>query len=96
MLTTGAMMPSLGGMLARSDAEAARLVALVKSLNVAIIVVAGGAIVLLNETFVTAWVGPEHYLGDPVNALMVVAMAQVMLLRTDAQILDVSLQVAGW
>lgn len=94
MLTTGAMMPSLGGMLARSDAEAARLVALAKSLNVAIVVVAGGAIVLLNETFVTAWVGAEHYLGDPVNALMVVAMAQVMLLRTDAQILDASLQVA--
>jgi O-antigen/teichoic acid export membrane protein len=94
MLTTGAMMPSLGNMLARSDTEAARLVALVKSLNAAIIVVAGGAIVLLNEAFVTAWVGAEHYLGDPVNALMVVAMAQVMLLRTDAQILDVSLHVA--
>ena len=94
MLTTGAMMPSLGGMLARSDADTARLVALAKSLNAAIIVVAGGAIVLLNETFVTAWVGAEHYLGDPVNALMVVAMAQMMLLRTDAQILDVSLQVA--
>ena len=94
MLTTGAMMPSLGGMLARSDGEAARLVSLAKSLNAAIIVVAGGAIVLFNEAFVTAWVGAEHYLGDPVNALMVVAMAQVMLLRTDAQVLDVSLQVA--
>ncbi|RYC05808.1 oligosaccharide flippase family protein [Nocardioides zhouii] len=95
MLTTGAMMPSLGGLLARGgDAEAAGLVSLAKSLNAAIIVVAGGAIVLLNEAFVTAWVGAEHYLGDPVNALMVVAMAQVMLLRTDAQILDVSLQVA--
>lgn len=94
MLTTGAMMPTLGGMLARGDAETARLVALAKSLNAAIVVVAGGAIVLLNETFVTAWVGAEHYLGDPVNALMVVAMAQMMLLRTDAQILDVSLQVA--
>ena len=55
---------------------------------------AGGAIVLLNETFVSVWVGAEHYLGDPVNALIVVAMAQMMLLRTDAQILDVSLQVA--
>jgi hypothetical protein len=94
MLTTGAMMPSLGGMLARSDVETARLVALAKSLNSAIIVVAGGAIVLLNEAFVTAWVGAEHYLGDTVNVLMVVAMAQMMLLRTDAQILDVSLQVA--
>jgi O-antigen/teichoic acid export membrane protein len=94
MLTTGAMMPSLGGMVATRDAEAARLVELAKSLNVAIIVVAGGAIVLLNETFVTVWVGGDHYLGDPVNALMVVSMAQVMLLRTDAQILDVSLQVA--
>lgn len=94
MLTTGALMPTLGGMLARSDAETARLVSLAKSLNAAIIVVAGGAIVLLNETFVDVWVGAEHYLGDPVNALMVVAMAQMMLLRTDAQILDVSLQLA--
>jgi O-antigen/teichoic acid export membrane protein len=94
MLTTGAMMPSLGGLLARDDGEAARLVALAKSLNAAIIVIAGGAIVLLNETFVSLWVGAEHYLGDEVNVLMVVAMAQTMLLRTDAQILDVSLQVA--
>ena len=94
MITTGAMMPTLGRMLARSDAETARLVAMAKSLNAAVIIVAGGAIVLLNEMFVTAWVGAEHYLGDPVNALMVIAMAQMMLLRTDAQILDVSLQVA--
>ena len=94
MLTTGAMMPSLGGLLARDGREAARLVGLAKSLNAAIIVLAGGTIVLLNETFVSLWVGDEHYLGDPVNALMVVAMAQAMLLRTDAQILDVSLQVA--
>ena len=33
MLTTGALMPTLGGMLARSDAETARLVSLAKSLN---------------------------------------------------------------
>ena len=93
MLTTSAMMPSLGGMLARDDVETARVVALAKSLNAAIIVLAGGSIVLLNDAFVTAWVGGEHYLGDQVNALMVVAMAQTMLLRTDAQILDVSLQI---
>jgi hypothetical protein len=94
MLTTGAMLPTLGGMVARNEGEAARLVSLAKSLNTAIILVAGGAIVLLNEAFVTAWAGPEHYLGDAVNALMVVSMAQVMLLRTDAQILDATLEVA--
>ena len=94
MLTTGAMMPSLGGLVARSDAESARVVSLAKSLNAAIIVVGGGAAVLFNEAFVSVWVGAEHYLGDPVNALMVASMAQVMLLRTDAQIVDVSLEVA--
>src|SRR5256885_10930449 len=52
----------------------------------------GCTILLWNRSFLTLWVGPENYAGFWTNLLVVIATAQTALVRTDAYVLDATLQ----
>lgn len=94
LMTTSAFMPKLGILLGRHDwLNSQRLVSQAKQITLALATFAGAAVLLLNRSFVTLWVGPALYMGDNVNALMVAAFVQLAVIRSDAQIQDTGLKI---
>jgi len=55
--------------------------------------VLGAVVLACNRSFVTLWVGELRYLGDPGNLLLVAMITQLVLIRLDAFIIDVTLQL---
>src|SRR3989442_839848 len=93
VFTTGAAMPGLGGVIGRGEYEwAARLRREIMTLTWVFVTAVGGAILLWNRSFLALWVGPENYAGFWTNLLIVVATVQTALVRTDAYVLDATLQ----
>jgi O-antigen/teichoic acid export membrane protein len=93
VFTTGAAMPGLGGVIGRGEYEwAARLRAEIMNLTWLFVTAVGATILLWNRSFLTLWVGPENYAGVWTNLLVVIATAQTALVRTDAYVLDATLQ----
>jgi len=93
LFTTGAAMPGMGGVIGRGDYErAARLRREIMSLTWLFVTAVGGAILLWNRSFLALWVGPENYAGFWANLLIVIGTAQTALLRSDAFVLDATLQ----
>jgi len=91
--TTGGAMPGLGGVIGRGEYEwAAGLRAEIMNLTWLFVTAVGATILLWNRSFLTLWVGPENYAGFWTNLLVVIATAQTALVRTDAYVLDATLQ----
>jgi O-antigen/teichoic acid export membrane protein len=91
--TAGAAMPGLGALIGRGElprAAAARAELLTLTWLFAITV---GAVVLTwNRSFIGLWVGAEHYAGQWIDLLVVMATVQSAFIRTDAYIIDAALQ----
>ena len=93
VFTTGAAMPGLGGVIGRGEYEwAARLRREIMNLTWLFVTAVGATILLWNRSFLALWVGPENYAGFWTNLLIVIATAQTALVRTDAYVLDATLQ----
>ena len=93
VFTTGAAMPGLGGVIGRGQYEwAARLRHEIMNLTWLFVTAVGATILLWNRSFLALWVGPENYAGVWTNLLIVIATAQTALVRTDAYVLDATLQ----
>lgn len=95
LVTASGFMPLLGARLGSSEtAAAAELARSVRHLVIGVAVLGSAAVLALNGTFVTAWVGDDQYLGTTLNALFVVCGLQFALIRLDGQILDVTMRIA--
>src|SRR2546426_2114068 len=93
VFTTGAAMPGLGGVIGRGEYEwAAGLRQEIMNLTWLFVTAVGATILLWNRSFLALWVGPENYAGVWTNLLIVIATAQTALVRTDAYVLDATLQ----
>ena len=93
LFTVGATMPGLGGVIGRGEFErAAQLRQEIMTLTWLFATAVGGTILLWNRSFLALWVGPENYAGLWVNLLIVVVTAQTALVRSDAYVLDATLQ----
>jgi O-antigen/teichoic acid export membrane protein len=53
----------------------------------------GSTILLWNHSLVRLWVGPRHYVGALPNLLMMVMAGQLVLIRNDANIIDLTLDL---
>ncbi len=96
LMTISALMPQLGAHLGRRDMNRAKtLIADSHQLTLAVVVIFGSGVLLFNRSFVTLWVGPERYLGDTVNALMVASFVQLALIYNNAQIQDTGMAIRG-
>ncbi|AOH84265.1 hypothetical protein AWL63_10060 [Sphingomonas panacis] len=94
LMTGSAVMPRIGNMIGRNDVDAARgLHARAREVLLLILAASACGLLLCNRGFVTKWVGATFYLGDSVNFGMVAVMVQLSLIRFDAQIQDVSLNI---
>jgi len=55
--------------------------------------VLGASVLLWNRTFISLWIGPEHFVGALANLLIVVVTLQFVLIRTDANVIDLTLRL---
>ncbi len=93
-LGVSAGIPSIGAMVGSDDRRRAGAVREeMVVLCWLITVVVGGTILLLNRAFLSLWIGPTYYVGDLENLLMVLMMMQLIRIRNDAFIIDVTLDM---
>lgn len=91
--TVGATTPGLGGLIGQREFErAAQIRAELVGLTWLFVTAAGAAILIWNRSFVSLWVGEEHYAGMWVNVLVVAIMVQTAFIRGDAFIIDAALR----
>jgi len=89
------IVPGLGSIIGTGDNE--RAVQVRNEINMFIWLVAttlGASILIWNRVFVTLWVGAEHYSGTLSNLLIIVAAMQLVFIRSDGNIIDLTLRLS--
>jgi O-antigen/teichoic acid export membrane protein len=90
----GAAMPGLGGLVGKH--EFGKVISLRNEMLWAAIFFSGvfGSMILLwNKAFLDLWVGEEYYAGPAVNLLLVLIALQFLLIRIDASLIDLTLNI---
>jgi O-antigen/teichoic acid export membrane protein len=93
-LAVGAAIPGLGGLL--GDKKFTQVIGLRRELMTyswVVSMVFAGIILSLNQSFVSLWVGAENYAGNIVDLLIVLSSVQLILIRNDAFIIDLTLNL---
>lgn len=93
-LVVGGVTPGLGGIIGSGDlSKAARVRGEIMSLTWLVATTVGVTIVLWNQAFVQLWVGTQYRIGPTINLLVVLMVTQLVLIRNDAFILDLTLDL---
>jgi O-antigen/teichoic acid export membrane protein len=91
MITFG-IAPGLGGIVGSGNLEkAASIRGELMALTWLIVTALGCTILVWNRTFVELWVGAEHYSGSTNAFLIVLIVTQFVLIRNDANFIDLTL-----
>lgn len=89
------IMPGLGSIIGTGDFEkAVRLRDEINSFIWLVATVLGASILIWNRIFLGLWVGVDHYIGALPNLLIVVAAMQLALIRSDGNIIDLTLRLS--
>lgn len=90
-----AIMPGLGGIIGSGDLKRAiRLRGEIMSLVWLVVTVMGSSILLWNRSFLGLWVGMERYSGSFPHLLIVIGVMQLVFIRSDANIIDLTLRLS--
>jgi O-antigen/teichoic acid export membrane protein len=90
----GAATPGLGGVVGlKQYAKAAALRAEMMTLSWLLLATVGSTIIAWNRSFVSLWVGAEHYAGFWPNLLSVLMTVQLIFIRNDSYVIDLTLQL---
>jgi O-antigen/teichoic acid export membrane protein len=88
------IMPGLGGLIGSGQQErAVRIRQETTSLIWLFTIVAGTTVLLWEESFLRLWVGEKYYPGSTAMLLVMVMVLQFALIRTDANIIDLTLNL---
>jgi O-antigen/teichoic acid export membrane protein len=88
------IMPGLGGIIGMGDyVRAVRLRGEINSFIWLVANTLGASILIWNRGFIGLWVGAEHYSGSLPNLLIVAAAMQLALIRSDGNIIDLTLRL---
>jgi O-antigen/teichoic acid export membrane protein len=88
------ILPGLGGIIGSGDlARAAKLRGEIMTFTWLVGTVFGASILLWNRTFIGLWVGSQHYVGNLPNLLIVIGVIQFVLIRNDANVIDLTLRL---
>ncbi|MDQ4080350.1 MAG: oligosaccharide flippase family protein [Gemmatimonadota bacterium] len=91
--TVGATTAGLGGLIGQQQYDrAAEIRGELVTLTWLFATVAGATVLVWNQSFVSLWVGEEHYAGLWANVLIVCMMVQTAFIRGDAFIIDAALR----
>ena len=89
------IMPGLGRVVGSGDLQrAVRLRGEIMSLIWLVVTVMGTSILLWNRSFLGLWVGAERYSGSLPQLLIVVSVMQLVFIRSDANIIDLTLRLS--
>lgn len=86
--------PGLGGIIGSGDLlKATQVRNEIMSLTWLIFTVLGPTVLLWNWAFIRLWVGTKHYAGSIPTLLMVMVVTQFVMIRNDANIIDLTLRI---
>ncbi len=86
--------PGLGGIIGSGDKRrAARIRGEIMSMTWLLVTALCTTVLLWNRTFIGLWVGDQHYLGTLATLLIVLVVTQFVLIRNDANIIDLTLDL---
>jgi O-antigen/teichoic acid export membrane protein len=86
--------PGLGGIVGSGDkSRAQRLRAEIMTFTWLLVAALGATILLWNRSLLQVWVGGRHYLGAGANLLLMAMVAQFVMIRNDANIIDLTLNL---
>jgi len=89
------IMPGLGSIIGTGDYQKAiRLRDEINSFIWLVATTLGASILIWNRVFIGLWVGADHYSGSIPNLLVVVAAIQLALIRSDGNIIDLTLRLS--
>ena len=89
-----AIMPGLGGIIGSGDLKrAVRLRGEIMSLIWLVVTGMGVGILLWNRSFINLWMESDRYSGSLPNLLLVVSVIQLVFIRSDANIIDLTLRL---
>ena len=89
------IMPGLGRIIGTGDHKRAiRLRSEINSLIWLFATAFGASVLMWNRTFMTLWVGPEQYSGALPNLLIVIAAVQLVFIRSDGNVIDLTLRLS--
>lgn len=93
-VVAGAIGPGLGGLIgAGAMATAIRVRGQMMALTWLLATGVGSAVLLWNRSFVEVWVGGQHYAGAMPSLAIVLLLTQLMLIKNDALVIDLTLDV---
>ncbi len=89
-----AVMPGLGTVVGEKQFKrAAALRVEMMAASWLLLTAIGSTILLWNRSFIYLWVGKEHYGGAWANLLIVLMIVQLIFIRNDAYVIDLTLQL---
>ena len=93
-IVLGAVTPGLGGVIGQKQYQRASEIRIeMMTISWLILAAVGSTILLWNRSFIFLWVGPQHYSGFWANLLMVLMIVQLIYIRNDSYIIDLTLQL---
>ena len=93
-LAVGGVTPGLGGIVGSGNLlRVSRVRNEIMSLTWLTAIAMGTTIVVWNQDFVRLWVGEEFYVGSFINLLIVLMVIQLVLIRNDAFMIDLTLDL---
>ncbi len=91
---TSSIIPSIGKAYgSKENHKVAEYVVFLRKALLCVVVCFGILIELCNEYFVTIWVGKDYYIGGAINTLMITSSILFILIRSEGQVQDVTLQI---
>ena len=88
------VLPGLSGIIGSGDLEkAAKVRGEIMTITWLVVTVMGTGILLWNRTFLGLWVGKEYFVGNIPNLLIILLVVQFILIRNDANVIDLTLQL---
>ena len=87
--------PGLGGIIGQGDLQkAVRVRSEIMQITWLVVTVLGSTILLLNQPFIGLWVGADHYAGPLSTLLILLMVTQLVFIRNDANIIDLTLNLS--
>lgn len=93
-IISSAITPGLGRIIGnREYQKSQKIIAQMRELVLAVSLFIAAGILLLNKSFVSLWAGSDLFLGNMSNILIAALMIQLLIIRNEAFLIDLSLDI---